>query len=215
MRVIISGTSRGIGREIAKKFLSFGHKVFGIDILPSSISDENYTHYQKDIRDDDLPKLDRIDIVISNAGVQDESSAISVNLEGNIHFVEHFLDEKSLSSILFIVSASARNGAEYPLYSASKGGLLAYMKHLANELAPKGIIVNSISPGGVLTKSNDYILTNDEKYQKVLDETLTHKWAKVEEIAEWAYFMTVINKSVVGEDILIDNGEMLKSNFIS
>ena len=49
---------------------------------------------------------------------------------------------------------------------------------------------------------------------EVLNETLLHKWASSEEIAEWVYFITVINKSMTGEDILIDNGEMLKSNFI-
>ena len=34
------------------------------------------------------------------------------------------------------------------------------------------------------------------------------KWATAEEIAEWVYFMTVVNKSATGVDIVIDNGEM-------
>jgi len=40
------------------------------------------------------------------------------------------------------------------------------------------------------------------------------KWASAEEIAEWAYFMTVINKSMTAQDILVDNGEDAKRDFI-
>ena len=45
-------------------------------------------------------------------------------------------------------------------------------------------------------------------------ETLLGKWAEAEEIADLAYYLTAVNRSITGEDILIDNGEMLKSNFI-
>ncbi len=48
----------------------------------------------------------------------------------------------------------------------------------------------------------------------MLNETLLNKWATAEEIAEFTYFVSVINKSMTGEDIFIDNGEKLKSNFI-
>ena len=53
-----------------------------------------------------------------------------------------------------------------------------------------------------------------ELYDAVKAETLLGKWALPEEIAELAYFLTAVNRSITGEDILIDNGEMLKSNFI-
>ena len=214
MNILISGTSSGIGQATALKFLKEGHHVFGVDWNDSTIEDQNYTHYKKDIRDTDLPKLDDIDIIVANAGVQDEKDAVSINMNGTIHFVNNYLDSKALKSILFVISSSARNGAEFPFYSASKGGLLAYSKHLANSLAKQGILVNSISPGGVVTPLNKHILENKKLYDEVKNETLLNKWATAEEIAEWIYFITVINKSMTGEDILIDNGEILKSNFI-
>ena len=74
--------------------------------------------------------------------------------------------------------------------------------------------VNSLSPGGVNTQSNDRILNDEKKHQEVLDETLLNKWMDVEEVADWAYFLTMINHSMTGEDILVDNGEMLKNNFV-
>lgn len=214
MNILISGTSSGIGKAAALKFLKMGHNVYGVDRQDSAICDKNYTHFKKDIRDKDLPIIKDIDVIVANAGVQDEAEAIDTNLNGSIHFVNNYLDSKSLKSILIIASSSARNGAEFPLYSASKGGLLSYTKHLANELARRGVLVNSISPGGVITPLNKHIIDNEKLYEEVKNETLLHKWASAEEIAEWIYFITVINKSMTGEDILIDNGEMLRSNFI-
>ena len=214
MKVLISGTSRGIGKAIAENFLSFNHEVIGMDLLPSSIDNPLYTHIQKDIRDKDLPEINDINIIIANAGTQEEKDAISTNLSGTMNFVERYVSNKDLISILFIASASARNGSEFPLYAASKGGMVTYMKNLATRLASRGITVNSISPGGVITSSNDHILNNKEKYEAVLNETLLHKWLQPEEVADWAYFITVINHSMTGEDVLVDNGEMLKNNFI-
>ena len=213
MKVIVSGSSRGIGKAIAEKYLSLGHEVIGMDISVSSINHENYTHIRKDIRDKDLPNIDNINIIIADAGVQEEKDAISVNLEGTINFVEKYIND-DLKSVLFLASSSARNGSEFPLYSASKGGVISYMKNLALKLAKNKVTVNSISPGGVITPMNQHILDDQKKYEAVLNETLFHKWAKPEEIAEWTYFLTVINESMTGEDILIDNGEMLRSNFI-
>ena len=45
-------------------------------------------------------------------------------------------------------------------------------------------------------------------------ETLLGKWCEAGEIADLAWYLTAVNRSITGEDILIDNGEMLKSNFI-
>ena len=57
-------------------------------------------------------------------------------------------------------------------------------------------------------------MNDPDKWEAVLNETLLHKWAEPEEIAAFTYFLSVENKSMTGEDLLIDNGEMLKSNFI-
>ncbi len=213
MKVVISGTSNGIGKAIAEKFLDNGHEVLGLDILPGVISHPNYAHHVTDIVDGFLPGA-RPDIVIVCHGVQGEQNAIRVNLESAIRMEKHYEDSPNLKSILFVASASARNGAEFPLYSASKGGLVTYMKNTALRLAEKGVTVNSVSPGAVITHLNDHILNDKSLFEAVTNESLLKKWATPEEIADWAYFLTVVNKSMTGEDVLVDNGEMLKSNFI-
>ena len=214
MKVVISGTSRGIGKATALLFLEKGYLVYGIDRNKSAIDNPNYTHYMKDIRDSNLPEIKDVDVIVANAGVQDENDAISINLMGTINFIKKYQDSNNLKSILLVASSSARNGAEFPLYSTSKGGVVSYMKNLALNMAKRKVTVNSISPGGVITPLNKHILENEELYSQVLNETLLKKWAEAREIAEWIYFLTVINKSMTGEDLLIDNGEILKSNFI-
>ena len=211
MKVLVTGTSKGIGKSIATKFLEEGHEVIGFDILDSTINNKNYTHYIQDICNE-LPDIEDIDILVNNAGIQ-EGDVIKVNLEGTINVTEKYINP-NIKSIVFITSTSATTGSEFPEYVASKGGVLAYMKNVALRLSEYKATANSISPGGVITDLNSHILNDKKLYKAVLDETLLNKWAEPEEIADFVYFVSVINKSMTGEDIIIDNGEKLKSNFI-
>lgn len=213
MNVLVTGTSRGIGLAVAQKFLSEGHAVWGVDLSPAVLTHPAYTHVRGDIRDAavDVPDLH---ILVNNAGTLAEEDALAVNLTGTMAFTERHVGSPVLKSVLFVASASARNGAEFPRYVASKAGLVGYMKNLALTLARRGVTVNSVSPGGVVTPANAHILESPALYEAVKRETLLGKWATAEEVADLVFFLTVLNRSITGEDILLDNGEQLKSNFI-
>ena len=214
MKVLVTGSSNGIGKAITEKFLKENHEVIGIDIDKQTIFNDNYTHIQESILSNNLPILDDIDILINNAGVQNSIDDIDVNLKGTINITEKYGLNNNIKSIIFIASASATTGAEFPRYVASKGGLVSYMKYVAQEVAKYQATANSISPGGVITDLNKHILEDKKLYEAVLNETLLNRWAEPEEIAELTYYLAITNKSITGQDILIDNGEFLKSNFI-
>ena len=64
MKVLVTGSSRGIGKAIAEKFIREGHCVIGIDINGSEIESKSYTHYTLDVRDkENLPEIKDVDIL--------------------------------------------------------------------------------------------------------------------------------------------------------
>lgn len=214
MKILVTGSSNGIGKAIANKFLACGHDVIGIDVDKSTITHANYCHVVADIFSSQLPQIDGVEVLINNAGVQSSGKDIDVNLKGTIRVTEQYGVQPNVKSVVFIASASAETGSEFPEYVASKGGMVSYMKNVALRIAKYGATSNSLSPGGVLTALNQHIIDSPNLWQQVMDETPLNKWATVEEIAEWTYFVAVINKSMTAQNIIIDNGESAKANFV-
>ena len=217
MKVVVTGASGGIGKAVAQLFLGKGHSVIGIDRRESAITvDPSYSHIVADIsRTESLPDIEGVEILVNCAGVQGSDDDIDVNLKGTINVTEKYAFQKAIRSVLTVASASAHTGAEFPAYSASKGGLLAYTRNVASRLAKYGATCNSISPGGVKTPLNDPVMNDPALWKQIMDVTPLKKWAEPEEIAQWCWFLTVVNRSCTGEDILIDNGEThLNATFV-
>lgn len=214
MKVLITGTSQGIGKAIAEKFLENGHSVIGIDRQTQTVEDTAYTHFLCDVRDKEhLPEIEDVEILINNAGTQNEED-IDINLKALIHITEKYGVQPKIKSVLNIGSASGHTGAEFPEYCASKGGVLAYTKNVAMRVAQYGAICNSLDPGGVLTPLNECVMNDPKLWSEIMDETPLKRWATPEEIADWAYFLTVINTFCTGQNILVDGGESINYNFV-
>ncbi len=214
MKILITGTSQGIGKAIAELFLEKGHTVIGIDRQQGSISHVGYTHYTQDITDYvTLPDINDVNVLINNAGTQNEAD-IDINLKALIHITEKYGIQKNINSILNIGSASAHTGSEFPEYCASKGGVISYTKNVAMRIAQYGATCNSLDPGGVLTPLNECVINDPVLWEKIMNETPLKKWATPEEIAQWAYFLTVTNTFCTGQNIVVDGGESINHNFI-
>ena len=111
-----------------------------------------------------------IDILVNNAGVllmapieetteADWDSLIDVNLKGTFFMTKAvlpFMKAKSAGKIINIASSFGNVGAEQAsVYCASKGGLINLTRAMCLELAPLGINVNALAPGGVATDMTD------------------------------------------------------------
>lgn len=222
MKILITGTSSGIGKATAEKFIKEGNEVIGIDIKESTINlplelKHRYRHYVADVSiKEHLPYLEDIEVIINNAGTIDEDKAIAVNLEGYINIAEKYAFQPRIKSVINVGSISGIVGLDTPKYAASQGGRLAYTKNLAIRLGHKyKARVNSISPGAVLSGLEPHLYKHTNLVQAVADENLLKKWIEPKEIAEWLYFLAVVDRSMTGQDILIDNGEVANYNFIA
>lgn len=213
MKVLISGAASGIGLSVTRYFLKKGYEVYGLDLLDSDLIHMNYHHFVVDIKDKEkLPNIEEIDYLFNNAGKQNCEDDIANNLVGAINVTEKYGIQPNIKSILFNASASARSGFEFPQYVASKAGIVGYMKNVATRIAKYQATCNSISLGGVLTDSNKLVIEDKEMWNKIMDSTPLKKWMSLDEVNKWVYFLLVENKSMSGQDVLIDNGEYNLNN---
>ena len=221
MKVLITGTSRGIGRAAALKFLSEGFNVTGLDIESDTISKsqdaknkEKYSHFTADISDpSSLPEISDVEILVNNAGIQTPALTggekdIQVNLIGTMAVTQKYAFQPKIKSVLFNASVSALTGNEFPSYAASKAGIIGYMKNCAIRLANSyRATCNALCFGGVLTELNENVIKNNELWQKIMDVTPLRRWASAQEAADWIYFLTVTNKFCTGQAIDVSGGE--------
>lgn len=212
MRVLVTGSSKGIGLAVAQKFLKEGHVVIGMDLLAPAIFHSNYIHYQVDVsKKRKLPDIEGIEIIFNNAGTQNKND-INNNLVGAMNIVEKYAFQDKIKAVLFNASASARSGFEFPEYVASKAGVVGYMKNVATRLAQYGATCNSLSLGGVITDSNAPVMNDKRSWEQIMRVTPLKKWMTLEEVCDWVYFILMKNKSMTGQDILVDNGEYNSNN---
>ena len=231
MIVMITGSAGGIGRATAEYFIQNGHEVHGLDLispdpkiaapgdsLTAEVSGETggrYIHHIADVtKPETFPSGVRPHILISCAGVQNTGSDIEVNLKGVINITERYaLENEEILSVVNVGSASGHTGSEFPEYSASKGGVIAYTRNVALRLAPRAIC-NSIDPGGVMTELNRCVMEDEELWEQIMDLTPLKRWAEPEEIAQWIYFVGVTNRFMTGQNLVIDGGEAGYNKFI-
>lgn len=214
MKVLVTGTSQGIGRAIAQVFLERGHEVVGIDCRQATLHHTAYTHFVGDVCDEgSLPEVSDVNILINNAGTQNGND-IDTNLKALIRVTEKYGVQPNIKSILNIGSASGHTGAEFPEYCASKGGVIAYTKNVALRVARYGATCNSLDPGGVKTPLNNCVMNDAHLWQEIMEQTPLKRWATAEEMADWAYFLTITNTFCTGQSIVVDGGESINFHFV-
>ncbi len=236
--VIVTGAAQGIGLGIAQRFSDEGAHVIAVDIdvekgatAVKAIENTNFIHC--DVSDaaqiESLVKTtlethDRIDICVNNAAIlrtgdvldiseQDYETVLRVNLKGPFLLsqavAKHMAERKSGS----IINMSSVNGVmTIPTilpYNVSKGGIDQLTRVMAVALADKGVRVNSIGPGSILTEMLEKVMVDDAARKKILSRTPMLRCGTVDEVASVAVFLASDDSSyITGQCIYCDGGRM-------
>jgi len=159
----------------------------------------------------------RLDILVNNAGIINRTTVettaldawervLKVNLTGaflGVQAASSLMAESGGGAIVNISSNSGFSGHYDPAYTASKWGLRGLTRSAAMELVGKGIRVNAICPGLVVTGLN----ANSPHLQPMIGITPMKRSGKPEEIAELVLFLVSDASSfITGEDFVIDGG---------
>lgn len=214
MNVVIHyNTSHEAANETARNSMQFGSKV-----LTASADITSKEQVWK-LRD----KLEGYgllpDILVNNAGIshyglltdlseEEWDTVMDVNLKGMFlctqAFIPRMISQKygrviNVSSVWGIVGAACEVA-----YSAAKGGVNAFTKALAKELAPSGVTVNAVAPGVVDTSMLSH-LTEDER-TALQREIPAGRFAQPPEIAATVYFLALPESGYITGQILSPNG---------
>lgn len=166
-----------------------------------------------------LGAFGHIDILVNNAGiftqalvedlpVADWDRILNVNLRGTFlctHFVLPHLLKQGGGRIINIASQLGYiGGVEVAHYCASKGGVIAFTKALAREVATRNVLVNGIAPGPIMT---DLLASETEEWKSAkLAELPIGRFGEVSEVAPTAVFLASDDASYYVGQILGPNG---------
>jgi NAD(P)-dependent dehydrogenase (short-subunit alcohol dehydrogenase family) len=193
MKVLVTGSTQGIGKEIASEFVKKGYEVivhcskdlekakrvckeigatYAITCDLSDINDVNSI----------FEKTGKVDILILNASVQykEKWNDISeenmdrqymVNVKSTLRLIQTYLPfmiENKMGRIVTIGSVNQyRQHPELVFYSATKCAVMSIIKNVAKQVAPFGVTLNNVSPGAIATPRNESIYNDEEKRKEV------------------------------------------------
>jgi len=175
-RVLITGTTRGLGQSLAEHYLSAGDRVIGCGRSAASVQHERYTHQTVDVTDESAVKqltatirqhFGGLDVLINNAGVASMNaialtppSAARRVVETNFiaavaltHAAVRLMRQSTAARIVNIstIAVPLRLEGE-AIYAASKSALETFTRIAARELGSMGITCNAVGPSVVRTR---------------------------------------------------------------
>lgn len=234
--VVITGGTDGIGLTTARSFAAEGAHVYVTGRRQERL-DEALTEIgsgavgvQGDVSDPaDLDRLyaqikrdhGRVDVVFANAGVSESAPiggieedhfdrVFGINVKGMVFTVQKALPLMSSGGAVVLTGSGAgsKGFANLSIYSATKAAIRSFARTWTTDLKSRGIRVNVVSPGMVLTPAMQTYLQNNAGAKEWMQQTIPFgRLARTEEIAKAVLFLASDESSFVGgEELLVDGG---------
>jgi NAD(P)-dependent dehydrogenase (short-subunit alcohol dehydrogenase family) len=228
-KAVVTGGASGIGRTVAEMLQQAGAEVHIFDLTIGDADTVPGIFHQVNIGDPASVQAavnelaDDVTLLVNNAGItrdksiakmsDDEwSSVININLGGAFYLIRALaprMREQGHGRIVNITSINGMRGKfGQANYSAAKAGMIGLTKTAARELGSKGVTVNAVAPGMVLTEMAKKL--PEEYLQKALDETVLKELATPEDIANAVLFLlSDAARMITGEIIKVDSGQYI------
>ena len=237
--IIITGSSRGIGKAIAELAHKQSYKVIVHGKTDSPELAKTHKELKASIKtffdisdknavQTEIGKLGKIDVLVNNAGVAlnflkdigdvDDQKALmeyQINVLGTIHCIQAVLPgmiknkKGSVINISSIKGMSQLATLSTLTFATTKAGIISLTKALAKSYAKDGIRFNVVMPGYVET--DQVKLWNEETFKRINEGTLFGRMASPSEIAPLVMFLASDEASyITGSEYLIDGGYILK-----
>ena len=238
-RALITGGTSGIGLETARQFLAEGARVAVTGSNPETLekarqelgegalvlrSDASDAGAQKELAEAIGKAFGQLDVVFVNAGITvlkpvdqwDEAGfdrLIAVNLKGPFFLVQALLPIlANPTSIVLNTSVNAHIGMPgSTVYASSKAALISMARTLSGELISRGIRVNAVSPGPIMTPLYGKLGFTEADLQTTAEAIRSHvpagRFGEASEVAKTVVFLASDEAAfMVGSEILIDGG---------
>lgn len=223
MNIIITGTSRGIGKYLAEYYLNNGHKVAGCSRGPSEIHHEHYLHFTLNVNDEKgvvsmvknaNKQFGKIDALINNAGIASMNhlsltplSTIKSIFETNVFGTFLFLREVSKvirkGRIVNLATVATPLNLEGELaYASSKAAVETITKIASRELANLEITVNAVGPTPIPTDLIKNVSV--EKMNNLLQRQAIKRFGTLEDIVNVVdFFLSEKSDFITGQIVYL------------
>lgn len=218
---VIAGYNRNGDHDAAKKWQE-EQKNQGYDIAAHYLDVTNFESCNN-MTQEVLAKFGRIDILVNNAGITCDvqfykmnpkqwQTVLHTNLDSIFNVTRNVITGMIEQGYGRIINISSINGQKGQFgqsnYAASKAGIHGFTKSLAQEVAHKGITVNTVSPGYIETKMVKSI--PDEIREKIVAQIPTRRMGKPEEVARAVGFLAAQDSGfITGSNLMINGGHYL------